>query len=80
LFLESKKCNWLWNGSFRIPTEYKEFNRFDGDYHNFLDFAKDGLHCGPIHNYEYSRRLFNYICVNFREYLDKDLKIKKNFI
>jgi hypothetical protein len=80
LFLESKKCNWLWNGSFRIPTEYKEFNRFDGDYHNFLDFAKDGLHPGPIHNYEYSRRLFNYICVNFREYLDKDLKIKKNFI
>jgi hypothetical protein len=72
-FLESKKCNWLWNGFFDIPIEYVESNRFDGDYKNFLDRGVDGGHPGPKHNNEYVRRLFNHIYINFREYLPEDL-------
>jgi hypothetical protein len=72
-FLESKKCNWLWNGSFNIPTEYDEFNRFDGNYGYFIDKGVDNTHPGPRHNKEYSMRLFNHIYKNFRGYLPTDL-------
>ena len=72
LFLESKKCNWVWNGFFGIPIEYKEFNRFDGDYGNFQDKGADGAHPGPKHNKEYSVLLFDHIHKNFREYLHID--------
>lgn len=71
-FLESRKCNWAWNGFFGIPAEFQEFNRFDGDYGNFIDKGVDGVHPGPNHNREYSARLFNHIHQNFREYLPID--------
>lgn len=71
-FLETKKCNWLWNGSFRIPTDYSEFNRFDGDYNVHIDKGTDGLHPGPKHNIKYSIKLFNHINTNFKEYIPKD--------
>jgi hypothetical protein len=76
-FLESKKCNWLWNGFFGIPTKCTEPNRFDGDYKKFLDRGVDGVHPGPKHNNEYGRRLFNHIHKNFREYLPTDLSQPK---
>ena len=73
-FLESKKCNWIWNGWCRIPEEYEEFNRFDGAYyHPFLDFGVDNVHPGPKHNHQYSIRLFEHIKKNFREYLPSGL-------
>lgn len=68
-FLESKKCNWLWNGSFMIPKDYNEFNRFDGDYLRHIDKGADGMHPGPRHNIEYSQKLFRHIKNNFPEYL-----------
>lgn len=71
-FLETKKCNWLWNGSFRIPTDYSEFNRFDGDYNVYIDKGTDGLHPGPKHNQIYAKKLFNHINTNFKEYIPKD--------
>ena len=82
LFLESKGCNWLWNGWFRIPSEYEEFNRFDGDYDFFIDKAVGGGgHCGPKHNYQYSIRLFEHIKKNFRNYLPDNLtEFEKNLI
>jgi lysophospholipase L1-like esterase len=80
LFLESKKCNWLWNGWMEIPIEFKEFNRFDSNYGNFLDKGADGIHPGPKHNKFYGINLFNHIYLNFREFLDKDLIIKQNLI
>ena len=76
-FLESKKCNWLWNGVFDTPIEYKEVNRFDGNYKNFIDFGVDGVHPGPLHNKEYSVRLFNHIYKNFRDYLPTELDLLK---
>ena len=80
-FLETKKCNWLWNGMFGIPKDYNEVNRFDGDYENHLDKGVDGGHPGPKHNYEYSIRLFEHIKTNFRNYLPEDLNLlKKNLI
>jgi hypothetical protein len=81
-FLETKKCNWLWNGHFGIPKEYEEFNRFDGDYcQPFLDFGVDNVHPGPRHNYQYSIRLFEHIKTNFRNYLPEDLtEVKRNLI
>jgi len=72
-FLESKKCNWLWNGWFGIPPKYEEFNRFDGLYDNFLDRAVDDIHTGPIHNKTYANTLLNHIRSNFRGYLPSSL-------
>jgi hypothetical protein len=81
-FLESKKCNWLWNGHFQIPKDYNEFNRFDGNYERpWLDYGVDNIHPGPVHNYQYSLRLFEHIKTNFINYLPNDLtKIKKKII
>jgi hypothetical protein len=81
-FLETKKCNWLWNGHFKTPKNYSEFNRFDGNYERpYLDFGTDGGHPGPNHNYQYSIRLFEHIKTNFRNYLPEDLNpLKKPLI
>jgi hypothetical protein len=76
-FLESKKCNWLWNGFFNTPIEYQEFNRFDGEYNHSIDRGVDGVHPGPNHNKEYSIRLFNHLHKNFRDYLPDDLTLSK---
>jgi hypothetical protein len=72
-FLESKKCNWLWNGHFGIPMDYNEFNRFDGDYGKYIDFGVDNRHPGPKHNKEYATKLFNHIYINFNEYLPSEV-------
>ena len=74
LFLESKKCNWLWNGCFNLPKEYQEFNRFDGEYfiHPFLDYGTDGGHPGPTHNKIYAEKLFKHIETNFPNYLPNE--------
>lgn len=69
LFLESKKCNWIWNGWFNIPSEYLEFNRFDGLYGKFVDYGTDGGHPGPQHNKIYAENLYNHIETNFPNYL-----------
>ena len=72
LFLESKKCNWIWNGYFNIPKEYHEFNRFDGEYGNFVDYGTDGGHPGPQHNKIYAEKLFKHIETNFPNYLPNE--------
>jgi hypothetical protein len=72
-FLESKKCNWLWNGWMGIPTTYNEFNRFDGTYGSFIDDAVDNIHPGPKHNQNYSKSLLNHIYSNFRNYVPSSL-------
>lgn len=74
LFLESKKCNWIWNGSFGIPKEYQENNRFDGDYMNkpFIDLGADESHPGPKHNKEYVTKLITHIEINLPHYLSND--------
>ena len=59
LFLESKKCNWSWNGSF-LNTEYLDNFRFDGNYNNFIDNGADGVHPGPKHNSLYANHLYDY--------------------
>jgi len=68
-FLESKKCNWLWNGTFGVPKDYVELNRFDGEYAKFVDKGVDGSHPGPIHNSKYAIELFTYIIENFPDFL-----------
>jgi lysophospholipase L1-like esterase len=74
-FLETKKCNWLWNGWFDIPNEYEEFNRYDWEYRiPFTDTGADGIHPGKIHNKEYSIKLYNHIYKNFRNYLPDDIE------
>lgn len=81
-FLESKKCNWLWNGWVGIPIEINDFNRFDGNYTMpFKDLGVDNMHPGPLHNYQYSIRLFEHIKNKFRYYLPKNIsEIKRNLI
>jgi hypothetical protein len=81
-FLESKKCNWIWNGWLGIPTDFKEKNRFDGEYGTpFIDFGVDGVHPGPIHNMKYSIKMYNHIYKNFLSYLPKNaVPIKTNLI
>ena len=80
LFLESKGCNWLWNGCFGIPKEYREFNRFDGMYDNFIDKGVDNFHPGPQHNYQYSKVLFNHIYKNFKNYLPDSVEPIKSIL
>ena len=77
-FLESKGCNWLWNGWFEIPTfpatwygipkEYND-NRFDGNYFSpQIDKGVDGIHPGPKTNYEYACNVYEYLRLNFPIY------------
>jgi hypothetical protein len=80
LFLESKGCNWLWNGWFGIPKEYNEYNRFDGNYSKFIDYGVDKMHPGPIHNKTYVYRLFNFINEYFQNYLPENIPIITNDI
>ena len=63
-FLESKKCNWVWNGWMGITSDYTELNRFDGEYSNFIDLGKCGTHPGPNHNNIYAKKLYEYIYKN----------------
>lgn len=81
-FLESKKCNWVWNGWMGIPVGFEEPNRFDGDYRApFIDFGADGVHPGLIHNIKYSIKLHTHIYKNFRSYLPENTKpIKSTLI
>jgi hypothetical protein len=67
-FLESKKCNWLWNGN-NLKTEYSEFNRFDGGDIKYIDKGSDNMHPGPQHHKHYSKVLFDYISMKFPTYL-----------
>jgi len=67
-FLESKKCNWLWNGSF-IKNNFTDEFRFDGDYYPYIDFGVEGVHPGPKTNEKYALNLFNYIHINYRDFL-----------
>jgi hypothetical protein len=81
-FLESKGCNWLWNGrEILLETlDYNEFNRFDVDYGKYLDFGSDKIHPGPKHHEEYAHRLHDFISRNFPEYINGYSKVKKNLI
>jgi hypothetical protein len=63
-FLESKKCNWIWNGRELKSLEYDEPNRFDGDYGKYLDLGVDNYHPGPIHNKTYSHKLYDFVSKN----------------
>ncbi len=78
LFLESKKCNWLWNGWAGIPDAYNDSIRFDGKYNNFIDKSVDNVHSGPIHNIKYSIKLYNHIYKNFKNYLPDNIKPIQN--
>jgi hypothetical protein len=70
----------VWNGWMGIPSDYVESNRFDGDYHNFIDKGVDNLHPGPFHNKLYSNKLIKHIIKNFPEFIpdgisNQDIKI-----
>ena len=67
-FLETKKCNWVWNGSDLAPT-YVENNRFDGEWPSVLDYGVDNIHAGPITNKKYAHLLYEYILKNHPNYL-----------
>ena len=79
-FLESKKCNWIWNGRELTKYDYTEDNRFDGDYGNYIDFGVDGLHPGPRHNEEYAHKLHDFISRKFPGYINSSRKISENLI
>ena len=76
-FLESKGCNWLWNGWFDIPKEYNEFNRFDSEFRPVLDFGVDGTHPGPKTHEAYARNLYDYVNLKFPNYINIEPKNKK---
>ena len=80
LFLENKNCNWLWNGN-NLRTEYREFNRFDGE-NIHIDKGSDNLHPGPLHHKNYAKVLFDYISMKFPNYLPflEDNKTNLKFV
>jgi hypothetical protein len=79
-FLESKKCNWIWNGRELTSFECNEPNRFDGNYGKYLDLGVDNLHPGPKHNKTYAYKLHDFITKNFPNYINNLPKNKQNLI
>jgi hypothetical protein len=79
-FLESKKCNWIWNGRELTSFDYYEPNRFDGDYGKYIDFGADGSHPGPNHNKTYANKLHDFISKNFPHYINYLPKNKQSLI
>jgi lysophospholipase L1-like esterase len=80
-FLESKKCNWIWNGSNLHDISVFENNRYDGGYSIYTDLGSDGVHPGTNHNSSYAIRLYNFIYKNFRNYLPENSKLfEKSFL
>ena len=69
-FLESKKCNWLWNGK-NLNINYNEFNRFDGE-KSFLDKGSDDKHPGPKTHNRDANLLYDYIRMKFPNYIPKN--------
>jgi len=67
-FLETKKCNWIWNGWF-ATNDYSDELRFDGDYYPFIDNGVEGVHPGPKTNRIYSEKLYAHIKEHFSKYL-----------
>ena len=67
-FLETKKCNWLWNGWFLNNNNYSDGLRFDGDFSS-LDFGVDNIHPGYNSYLRYSINLFKYIKEKFPTYI-----------
>lgn len=73
LFLESKKCNWVWDGSNSIRKYYVDDNMFDKDYchltdetpNKLIDNGTDGIHPGPKHNRFYVQYLREFIYNKF---------------
>jgi hypothetical protein len=69
LFLEVKKCNWIWDGNQQIREFYTDNNMFDKDYchltdetpNRLIDNGTDGIHPGPKHNRLYAEYLREYI-------------------
>jgi hypothetical protein len=80
-FLESKKCNWVWNGGYVSNNDVIEQNRFDGDFAvNYLDLGVDNSHPGPIHHKVYAHKLYDFIYKNFPLYINNLPKNKKYLI
>ena len=82
-FLESKKCNWIWNGcNVRETTsiDHNEPNKFDGDYGRYLDLGVDNGHPGPNHNKTYADKLHDFILKNFPHYINYLPKNKQSLI
>ena len=83
LFLESKKCNFIWNGSL-IRSSYKDEFRYDGDFFlNVIDKGVDSKHFGPKHLKNYALNLHNHIQTNFPNFLISDknkLEFKKTIL
>ena len=75
-FLESKKCNWIWNGREIKSVDYNEPNRFDADYGRYLDLGVDTVHPGPIHNKTYAHKLHDFISKKFPTYLSEKKESK----
>jgi hypothetical protein len=73
LFLESKKCNWIWDANKKVREFYADDNMFDKDYCNLtdtttnrlLDNGTDGIHPGPKHNLQYAQYLYDFIIKNY---------------
>jgi hypothetical protein len=79
-FLESKKCNWIWNGREINSLDYNEPNRFDGDYGKYLDLGVDKKHPGANHNKTYAHKLHDFISKNFPQYINNLPKNKQSLI
>lgn len=89
-FLESKKCNWIWDNSC-IETDYQDENLFNRGYTNgknifvddmsgvYLDRGTDNNHPGRLHQENYAKNLYNFIIKNCPEYL-KNIKKTNKFL
>jgi hypothetical protein len=81
LFLESKKCNWIWDGNNLLNKyNYTEFNRFTLMDNFRIDLGSDNLHPGPKHHNHYGKVLFDYISRRFSNYINNPIDFSNKLI
>lgn len=79
LFLQSKNCNWVWNG-INLGFDYYEPNRFDGEKNWVIDKGSDGLHPGPLTHKKYAKLLFDYISMKFPDFIKSNTNYEMKII
>jgi hypothetical protein len=87
-FLESKKCNWIWDNSF-VDNDYQDENIIDKGYTNGFNIFKDGperylldrgtdaQHPGKLHQEFYAKKLYEFIIHKHPEYLESTKNLIK---
>lgn len=69
-FLESKGCNWIWDGWYATKN-FSDDNQYISNFYPFMDYGVDNMHPGPKTHEDYAKKLYQFIKDKFPNYLVK---------